>query len=186
SSDLWLNDAEKTEPNDPTAASLATVAANGQPSVRIILVRGWDEKGFVFYTNFESQKGCELLSHPQAALCFHWKTIRRQIRIEGTAAPVTDEEANNYFNQRPKSHRISAIASSQSRPLESDDVFIEKIKSLEEQYKDSEDVPRPAHWSGFRIVPQKIEFWLDQPSRRHNRLVYCREENGWRTEKLYP
>lgn len=182
----WLAEAEKTEPNDPTAVALATTTQNGQPSVRMVLMRGWDETGFVFYTNFQSQKGQELLANPKAAMCFHWKSLRRQIRIEGSVAAVSKEEADAYFNQRPKSHRISAIASEQSRPMKNEQDFIDKIAALEDLYKNTDDVPRPEHWSGFRLVPTKIEFWNDQPSRRHDRLVYTRNGVEWKTENLYP
>ena len=170
---------------EPTAFTLATVGAGGQPSARILLLKGVDERGFVFYTNYESRKGAELLAHPLAAMCFHWQPLERQVRIEGRVAPVTAEEADAYFASRPRGSQIGAWASRQSLPLEHPDALEARVREVEARFAGRE-VTRPPHWSGFRLAPERIEFWHNMPSRLHERLVYTRADDGWRTEVLYP
>ncbi len=184
----WLSEAEKSEPNDPTAVALATADGSGNPNVRMVLLKGVDQAGFVFYTNFESVKGNELEANPQAALCFHWKSLRRQVRVQGQIEVVTDQEADDYFASRAKDSQIGAWASQQSRPLE-DRFALEKAVARYAAKHVLGAVPRPPHWSGYRLVHQKIEFWTDKPFRLHDREVFHRDVNsdsGWRTEKLYP
>lgn len=185
--DDWLNEAEAKEVNDHNAMALATVDSDGMPSLRMVLLKGVDERGFVFYTNFESRKGEQLLAQPKAALLFHWKSLRRQVRVEGPVTRVTDAEADDYFASRPRQSQIGAWASRQSRPLESRFVLEKRVARLAAKYAIG-TVPRPPHWSGFRVAPQRIEFWQDGAFRLHDRLVYHREDEGggWRTERLYP
>jgi len=183
----WMKDAEKTEPNDVGAMAVATVDAAGCPNLRMVLLKAVDQRGFVFYTNFESAKGRELLAHPLAALNFHWKTVRKQVRVRGPVSIVSDDEADAYFATRAKDSQIGAWASAQSRPMEGRWVFEKEIARYALRYGFTK-VPRPPHWSGFRVAPLQIEFWRDRPFRLHDRLVWRRDhlEAPWRTERLYP
>jgi pyridoxamine 5'-phosphate oxidase len=181
----WLREAEAKEPNDPTAVALATVGTDGMPSLRMVLMRGYDQRGFVFYTNYESRKGRQLLSQPKAALLFHWKSLRRQVRIEGPAEPVSEAEADAYFASRPRNNQIGAWASDQSRPLESRFALEKRVAKFAAKFAVG-SVPRPPHWSGFRVRHDWVEFWENRPFRLHDRLVYHREGEGWRTERLFP
>ena len=181
----WMAEAVAREPNDPNAVCLATSTANGWPSARMVLLKGRDERGFVFYTNEESRKGVELLSNPRAALCFHWKSLRRQVRVEGSVERVTAEESDAYFASRSRGSRIAAAASEQSRPVGSRAEYEARVAAVEAM-NPGETVPRPPHWGGFRLLPARIEFWQDMPFRMHDRLVFEREGEGWRTGRLYP
>lgn len=181
----WLAEAEAKELNDPNGVALATVGEDGMPSLRMVLLKGYDAEGFVFYTNLESRKGRQLLAHPKAALLFHWKSLRRQVRIEGEVTRVSEAEADAYFASRPKQSQIGAWASQQSRPLESRFELEKRVALYAAKYALG-SVPRPDYWSGFRIHPRLMEFWQDGAFRLHDRLVYHRAPNGWRTERLYP
>src|SRR5688572_11244796 len=182
----WFAAATASEPNDPNAMALATVDAAGMPDVRMVLLKGFDEAGFVFYTNLESRKGEQLAALPKAALCFHWKSLRRQVRVRGSVEPVEVAEADAYFTTRPRLSRIGAWASRQSRPLESR-FALEKAVALYTARFAAGAIPRPPHWSGFRIVPQEIEFWRDGAFRLHDRLRFTRETAGsWSATTLFP
>ena len=181
----WMKEAEGSEPNDPNAMALATAGADGLPDVRMVLLKAADETGFVFYTNTESAKGTELAENPQAALLLHWKSLRRQIRARGPVTRVSDAEADAYFASRPRDSRIGAWASQQSRPLESR-FALEKAVAVNAAKFAIGEVPRPPHWTGFRIAPVSMEFWQDKPFRLHDRVVFHREGDGWRKERLYP
>lgn len=181
----WLNEAAGSEINDPNAVAVATVDPDGMPNVRMVLLKDFDNRGFTFYTNYESAKGGEILSARKAAMCFHWKSQRRQVRIRGEVELVSDAEADAYYASRPRGSRIGAWASQQSRPLESREVLEKAVADVTERYGDG-DIPRPAHWSGFRIVPDTIEFWRDMPFRLHDRVVFSRSGEGWTTTRLYP
>lgn len=182
----WLEEAKESEINDPTAVALGTVDADGMPNVRMVLLKGHDADGFVFYTNFESAKGTEILSSMKAAMCFHWKTLRRQVRLRGAVEVVTAEEADAYYQTRPRGSRIGAWASKQSRPLESRFALEKAVAEYTAKFGIG-TIPRPEHWSGFRIKPTHFEFWHDRPFRLHDRLVFDRDASGgWTTERLYP
>jgi pyridoxamine 5'-phosphate oxidase len=183
----WLSDATASEPRDPTAMTLATVDSDGLPDARMVLLKGADERGFVFFTNTQSQKGRELDAHPKAALVFHWKSLNRQVRVRGPVERVTAEEADAYFATRPKQAQIGAWASKQSSPLESRLAFEKAIAVYAAKYAIGA-VPRPPHWSGFRIVPLVIEFWHDRPFRLHDRIEFRRAGPGaaWTKTRLYP
>lgn len=181
----WLEDASKSEPNDPTAMALATTTPDGFPSVRMVLLKDIDERGLVFYTNYESRKGTELLANPNAALLFHWKSLRRQIRVEGAVSPVSDEEADAYFNSRPRTSRIGAWASQQSRPMQGRFEFEAEIAKYTAKFGLGE-IPRPPHWSGFRLAPKRFEFWQDREYRLHDRKILTRDGDEWAVETLYP
>ena len=183
----WLKDAEETEPNDPNAVALATVDTYGLPNVRMVLLKGHDDRGFVFYTNFESNKGREALASMKAAMGFHWKSRRRQVRIRGELELVSDGEADAYYNSRHPQSRLGAWASDQSRPLDSRQTLIDQVALMEQKYG-TESIPRPPHWSGFRIVPVEIEFWQDGEFRLHDRIVFKRAKSTqmWEKQRLYP
>lgn len=184
----WLADAGKSEPNDPNAVALATVDASGLPNVRMVLLKGFDERGFVFYTNFESQKGQEILEARKAAMCFHWKSLRRQVRLRGPVEVVSDAEADEYYASRPRGSRIGAWASKQSRPLEGRFALEKAVAEYTARHAIGE-IPRPSYWSGFRIRPVSIEFWHDRPFRLHDRVEFRRtaaEGEGWEKVRMYP
>jgi pyridoxamine 5'-phosphate oxidase len=183
----WMKEAEASEPNDPNGMALSTVNADGLPNVRMVLLKGYDERGFVFYTNFESAKGQEVLGAMKAAALFHWKSLRRQIRIRGPVEIVSDAEADEYYQTRPRGSRIGAWASQQSRPLESRFALEQAVANVTAKYPIGE-IPRPKHWSGFRILPVEIEFWKDGAFRLHDRVKFTRDtqDAAWHTVRLYP
>jgi pyridoxamine 5'-phosphate oxidase len=183
--DTWLRDAIKAEPNDANAMALSTVDAEGMPDVRMVLLKDVDPSGFVFYTNLESAKGQELAGQPKAALLFHWKSLRRQVRVRGTVTPTTPEEADAYFATRARPAQLGAWASDQSRTLPDRLALEKKIAQVGLRFGLGK-VPRPPHWSGFRVAPQVIEFWRDRPFRLHERLVFERADGGWTTRRLFP
>jgi pyridoxamine 5'-phosphate oxidase len=183
--DAWFAEARESEPNDPEAMALATADAAGLPSVRMVLLKGHGPDGFVFYTNLDSRKGGELAANPNAALLFHWKSLRRQVRIEGPVSAVGEEEANAYFASRGRASKLGAWASDQSRPLDSRATFEARFAEIERRFE-GRDVPRPPRWSGFRVTPRVIEFWNDREHRLHERRVFTRDGDGWREGLLYP
>jgi pyridoxamine 5'-phosphate oxidase len=182
----WFADAKASEPNDPDAMALATVDADGNPSVRMVLLKGVDARGFVFYTNNESRKGRELAATRRAALCLHWKSLRRQVRIEGPVTPVSEEEADAYFRSRSRGSRLAARASDQSRPLKDRATLLERWAAETARFGDNDPVPRPPHWSGWRVEPTAIEFWSDGEFRLHDRFLFRRSGDSWTVERLYP
>jgi pyridoxamine 5'-phosphate oxidase len=183
--DAWFAEAKASEPNDPNAMALATVDADGQPSVRMVLLKGHDPRGFVFYTNLNSRKARALIDTPKAALLFHWKSLRRQIRIEGAVSGVSLDEADAYFATRGRDSQLGAWASDQSQPLPSREIFLAQFDDMEARFA-GEEVPRPPHWSGFRVAPTAIEFWQDRAHRLHERRLFTRVGDGWREGLLYP
>jgi pyridoxamine 5'-phosphate oxidase len=183
--DTWYAQAQTSEPNDPNAMALATTGANGQPSCRMVLLKGHGPDGFVFYTNLESNKSCQLIERDQAALLFHWKSLRRQIRIEGAVSRVSDSEADAYFASRSRNSQLGARASDQSRPLADRATFEARVAAEETRFEGS-DVPRPSNWSGYRVTPHRIEFWQDREFRLHERWLYVRDGDSWNTGMLYP
>jgi pyridoxamine 5'-phosphate oxidase len=184
----WFADASSSELNDPNAMTLATVDATGLPNARIVLLKGLDQDGFVFYTNTESTKGRELDASGKAALVFHWKTLLRQVRIRGLVARVSDAEADAYYASRPYGSRVGAHASLQSRPLAARNVLEERVRDIEARHPESEGITRPAHWTGYRVMPTAIEFWHDRPFRLHDRVVFSRPTatSAWAKVRLYP
>lgn len=183
----WFADAVTTELNDPNAMSLATVGTDGTPTVRIVLLKSYDENGFCFFTNRNSSKGQELALHPKAGLCWHWKSLQRQVRADGRVELVSDAESDDYFAQRPRGSQIGAWASLQSQHLPTRADFDARLQKYAQKFE-GQPVPRPPHWGGYRLVPNRIEFWQNQPSRLHDRLVYSQGSgaSGWVTERLYP
>jgi pyridoxamine 5'-phosphate oxidase len=181
----WMAEAKASEPNDPNAMTLATVSAAGRPAARIVLLKGFDARGFVFYTNLESRKSNEINANPQVALLFHWKSLLRQVRIEGAVAPVSAEEADAYFSRRYRVSRLGAWASDQSRPLASREVFEARLAEVEKRFP-GDDIPRPPNWSGWRLTPDYFEFWMEREYRLHERLVFTPSGAGWETGLLYP
>lgn len=183
--DSWFAEAKASEPNDPEAMALATADADGRPSVRMVLLKGHDERGFVFYTNLDSRKGTELATNPEASLLFHWKSLRRQVRISGPVEPVGGAEADAYFASRGRDSRLGAWASDQSRILPDRATFEARFEQMRERF-DGGDVPRPPRWSGFRVIPRQIELWQDRAHRLHERRLFTRSGTGWSESLLYP
>ena len=182
----WMSEAEKNEINDPNAVALATVNESNQPDVRMVLLKEFNNNGFIFFTNLESKKGSDLKKIPKASMCFHWKSLLRQVRISGEISLISDKEADEYFNSRPYLSRIGAWSSNQSKPMETRDAFLNRIEKYKNKFTDQNNVPRPNHWSGFMLSPKRIEFWKDVEGRLHQRLEYLKELNSWKKNILYP
>jgi pyridoxamine 5'-phosphate oxidase len=183
--DEWFTEARASEPNDPEAMALATADADGRPSVRMVLLKGHGPDGFVFYTNEHSAKGDQLARNPRAALLLHWKSMRRQIRLEGPVERVPDEQADAYFGTRARDSQLGAWASDQSQPLDRRESFEERFEQVKQRFE-GEQVPRPPHWGGYRVLAKRIEFWIDRPHRLHERRLFERQGEGWREGLLYP
>jgi pyridoxamine 5'-phosphate oxidase len=182
---VWFQDAIDAGLHEPNAMILATATGEGKPSARTVLLKGYDERGFVFYTNYEGRKAGELETNPECALLFYWGELERQVRVEGTVSRISEQESDEYFASRPRESRLGAWASQQSRPVEDRSVLEERIKALETEYERRE-IPRPPFWGGYRVEPEEIEFWQGRESRLHDRLVYRREDGAWRIERLQP
>jgi pyridoxamine 5'-phosphate oxidase len=180
----WLKEAEASEPNDPNAAALATSTPEGAPSIRMVLIKRGDERGFCFFTNVESRKGRELQANPHAALCFHWKTLRRQVRIEGPVTAMAAADVDAYFHSRSRDSQIGAAVSQQSRPLGSREELEAKVQQFAEQHPG--EVPRPSYWRGFCLEARRIEFWMEGTHRLHDRVLFTRDQNAWQQTRLYP
>lgn len=183
--DDWFNEARESEPNDSNAMTIATADADGQPSARMVLLKGHGPDGFIFYTNQESRKAADIAGNPKAAILFHWKSLRRQIRIEGSLSGVADEVADAYFATRGRDSQLGAWASDQSRRLDSRATFIKRFEEVQTRF-DGQDVPRPPHWSGYCLTPQRFEFWQDREHRLHERRIFVRDGDGWTEGMLYP
>jgi len=182
----WMSEAEKNEINDPNAVALATVNESNQPDVRMVLLKEYNKSGFIFFTNLNSKKGTDLKKTPKASMCFHWKSLLRQVRISGDISLISDDEADKYFYSRPYLSKIGAWSSSQSKPMETRDALLNKIDEYKNKFTDQNNVPRPVHWSGFLLSPNKIEFWKDVEGRLHQRLEYSKISNSWERQILYP
>jgi pyridoxamine 5'-phosphate oxidase len=182
--DRWMKEAEASESSDPNAVALATATPDGMPSVRMVLMKGVDERGFSFYTNSESPKGEELRVNPKASMCFHWKSLRRQVRIAGSVTELPPGEVDLYFHSRPRLSQLAATASQQSRILPSREFLISRVKELDAEFPG--EIPRPSYWKGFVLRPEQIEFWKNREGRLHDRLLYIRGEEGWRKDRLFP
>jgi pyridoxamine 5'-phosphate oxidase len=180
----WLREAEASEPNDPIAAALATATADGRPSVRMVLVKRVDRRGFCFFTNGESRKGSDLAENPRAALCFHWKSLRRQVRVEGHVSCLDAAEIDTYFHSRSRRSQIGAAVSAQSRPLTGRRELVERVERFAAEHPG--EIPRPAHWRGYCVAPERIEFWIDGPDRLHDRMLFTPAGHYWNTIRLYP
>jgi pyridoxamine 5'-phosphate oxidase len=183
--DSWFAEAQASEPNDANAMALATETPDGRPSVRMVLLKGHGADGFVFYTNAQSRKGGEIAANPEAALLFHWKSLRRQVRIEGPLSEVTAAEADAYFHSRARESQLGSAASDQSRPLDARQTYLDRVETLAAEYA-GQEIPRPPHWTGFRLTPERIEFWLDRPNRLHERRRFTRDGDRWTSTLLYP
>ncbi len=180
----WMKEAEASEANDPNAVALATAGSDGMPSVRMVLMKGASEGGFCFFTNDGSEKGLQLATNPQAAMCFHWKSLRRQIRLEGTVRDMPGKDVDDYFHSRSRRSQLGAAVSAQSRPLESREILETQVREFDEKHPG--EVPRPEYWRGYCLYPLRMEFWKDGPDRLHDRFLFSRHDEGWTVQRLYP